>query len=507
MGLFKLIKESFDSALDDVKKDLDETKQQLCDAVGIKNNQKSDAKKAVQKPLHESASKPASKAKSVNFDWNQLLNCTSIEIPEGVTEIPKDLKFNYKNSYGGRLMDALENLTSIVFPSTLVRIGEMAFHNCPRLSSIDFSKCLNLEIIEQQAFDMCPLVDVDFSNCTSLVTIGSGTFSDCKLEKVDLTRCTNLKEIGSYAFNNNNLSEIIIPDSVVHIGEKAFSGNNLSGIVIPDSVERVGREAFSYNENLVKYTIGVSAKWPAQKNSSDSPFYELPNLKEIIFRSMVVEALGTYDMKKLKKVVLADTVKEIGDNAFRYFNSIAEISIPDSVTVIGNDAFANTNIRELVLPSELMEIGRIGRMEKIRRLDFSKVSKLEVIPEEFLSWNSTLTDLVLPIGLRKIEEKLIGGSFPIRAPFNRLFLPPTIEVVEDLNGANLEIYCFSPHIDELGSMVNTIVNHKFSSFQNHLFVLPEYLDSYKAQLKAEGVSEIFLSIDVIPEELRYYYDN
>ena len=41
----------------------------------------------------------------------------------------------------------------------------------------------------------------------------------------------------------------------------------------------------------------------------------------------------------------------------------------------------------------------------------------------------------------------------------------------------------------------------------HLYVLPQYLDLYKAQREAEDVSEDLLIIDVIPDEYLYFYDN
>jgi hypothetical protein len=40
-----------------------------------------------------------------------------------------------------------------------------------------------------------------------------------------------------------------------------------------------------------------------------------------------------------------------------------------------------------------------------------------------------------------------------------------------------------------------------------LFVLPQYLDNYLAQRKAERIPEDVLIIQEIPEEFQYYYDN
>ena len=66
-----------------------------------------------------------------------------------------------------------------------------------------------------------------------------------------------VEHIGTNAFHMNNLTSVIIPDSVVSIGPCAFRGNLLTSVTIPDSVTSIGDRAFESNL-LTSVTISNS---------------------------------------------------------------------------------------------------------------------------------------------------------------------------------------------------------------------------------------------------------
>lgn len=61
--------------------------------------------------------------------------------------------------------------------------------------------------------------------------------------------------IGFGAFDRNNLTSLVIPDSVTDIADYAFLGNKLTNAVIPDSVNRIGNSAFYSNEITNVYIL------------------------------------------------------------------------------------------------------------------------------------------------------------------------------------------------------------------------------------------------------------
>jgi hypothetical protein len=121
-------------------------------------------------------------------------------------------------------------------------------------------------------------------------------------------------------------------------------------------------------------------------------------------------------------------------------------------------------------------------------------------------------------------------AFAEMEKLKRLFLPPTLESIGDLGLKSVSIYCFSPSLEELEPIVYgwddddddewdeedledldedelEELKEEKKKIKINLFVLPQYLDSYIAQRKAERIPENVLIIQEIPEEYRYYYDN
>jgi len=388
---------------------------------------------------------------------------TSVIVPEGVTEI------------GDSAFDRRMEIESVILPASLKSLGDYTFYGCTNLKTVDLSQCAQLESIGKSAFESCT-----------------------NLDTVDLSQCAHLESIG----------------------EKSFASTGITSIVIPDKVEHIGKRAFAYNKQLMSAIIGCSAKdyGDYDEHRSEGIFRDCPNLVDLTFKSRVAEYTGAKTIKRvtfcntvnevgkwavsecpgLEEVVIADSVTRIGYAAFGGCENLSSIVLPDSISEIDDGTFHETKLAEIVFPRELRKIGFLGTLSKLRKLDFSKVTKLSVIPEDFIDEAPKLKTLTIPIGVITIEENIGGENL------HQLFLPPTIKEVQDINQVDLDIYCFSPSIEELGLMVDEIEDEQKA---NRLHVLPEYLESYKAQRDAEGISSKILIIDEIPEELRYYYDN
>ncbi len=492
----------------------------------------------------ESADENSSFGFTLEFGNSERKNLERVVIPASLKSIEeyaysgceklKEVDFSQctdLEEIGKNAFNDCKSLERVVLPASLKFIKDSAFYGCENLKEVDFSQCTHLEEIGDHSFDRCENLErVDFSQCTHLEEIGERSFLYCgSIERVALP--PSLKSIKDSAFSHcKNLKEIDFSQCthLEEIGSSAFHGCRFSNIFIPDYVKTIGSSAFSDNGKIESVTIGKSATGYGNYTQSEdnaSGILKGCSIHELTIKAEAAEYIGAqsitkvvlcdtvkelrkwafYECGQLEEIVIPDSVTKIGIAAFWAASSLSSVVIPDSVTEIEEAAFDKTNLKTIVFPKELESLGRFGNMEYLRRLDFSKVTKLKVIPQEFLYGVPKLRELTLPMGVVTIKDHFGGENL------NTLFLPPTVEEVGEV-GYNMSIYCFSPELETLTAIADGAQDAKDSEdvkdgdLANRLYVLPEYLDDYKRLQKKERISEDLLKIDIIPDDELHHYD-
>ena len=229
-----------------------------------------------------------------NIAQNTFKDCsslTSVTIPNTVTSIGK-------NAFSG-----CSNLTSVMIPNSVTQIGYAAFYNCSNLSSVQIPDAIT--IIDDYTFFGCnSLTSIIIPN--SVTNIGYAAFAKC-----------------------SNLSSVLIPESVTNIEDYAFSGcNNLTSVELPESVIGIG--------------VGVFV----MEFEKDGIRYERINNKEarVVYNKNNVY---TGDII-IPTIVNTLTVTSIADGAFHNCN-LNSITIPESVTSIGSDAFLGCSPQKVMI--------------------------------------------------------------------------------------------------------------------------------------------------------------
>jgi len=140
--------------------------------------------------------------------------------------------------------------------------------------------------------------------------------------------------IGNSAFYTcDNITTIVIPDSVTNIGDFAFALTGLTDVVIPNSVTSIGLEAFCKCTNLTSVVLP---------------------------KGLTSIADGTFsDCSSLGSITIPSTVVSIGNSAFRHC-SLTGITIPNSVIRIGDDAFIYCSLISVDIPSSVASIGELA---------------------------------------------------------------------------------------------------------------------------------------------------
>jgi len=309
---------------------------------------------------------------------------TEFVVPEGVEEIGKDAFSSNKQ------------LTKITLPSTLKTIGEGAFSNTS-LKEIVFPA--SMKTIPKGILDSTQVEKIVLSE--GVEEIGDYAFANNKLLKSVVFPST-LKKIGRAAFKNSNIESVTLPSGLEEIAEEAFSYNKLSAVTLPTYLKTLGDHAFS-NNNLKEVTL------PSRLEVLGTAFVDNSELSKITFSEGLKEIRGAsysspsaFSGTSIKSVVLPKSLEKIGDGAFYDLKGLAEISIPENVTSIGNEAFYNTGLTSIDLPANLKTIGRYAFSgTKLKKVVLP--SQVETIGDRAFSIES-LESVHIPRSLKSISS-------------------------------------------------------------------------------------------------------
>ena len=270
------------------------------------------------------------------------------------------------------------SLTSITIPNSVTNIGISAFYGCSSLLSISIPN--NVTNIDNNAF----------RGCTSLTSV---------------TIPNSVMSIGDYAFYGcTGLTSITIPNRVTYIGEYTFKGcTSLTSVTIGESVSEIGKSAFESCTSL------TSVVWNAIHCVNfiipDAPF---PNsVTSFTFGEKVehVPAYLCYDMSVLASITIPNSVTSIGGDAFSGCSSLTSVTIPNSVTSIGNDAFYGcSSLTSVAIPSSVTSIGESAFEGCSSLTSVTIPESVRSIGNSAFSGCSSLTSITIPNSIRSIGD-------------------------------------------------------------------------------------------------------
>ncbi len=181
-------------------------------------------------------------------------------------------------------------INSVVIEEGIYSIGNNAFQNCPNLKSVSLPE--------------------------SIICIGTQAFQECP-----------------------SLKTITLPSSVISIEDSAFdisdsSDSQISAIVVPGSYA-----GFYCKQNGIQFVYA--------DNTSDSVSWKLNDEGTLIISGNgYMDNYGSMppwinDKDNIKNIVIEEGIYSISDYVFRNYPALTNVTLPESVLFIGENAFAD----------------------------------------------------------------------------------------------------------------------------------------------------------------------
>ena len=293
---------------------------------------------------------------------------------------------------------------AVKFPSTLKRIGDLAFTGCTSLESVSipdsveyigygaFALCTSLanpvlpaslKTLCGQAFAFCPFDGelklpngIEYIGTEAFARANSNSISDemGRISSVEFPK--SLKFIGVKAFAYNSIESIKIPktlkswdgamaycrtlknvefeDGWTSIAAQAFDNcKSLESITLPDSIKRIEREAFNDCLELKEVIVSENSNIEFVGNRA----FAYTKITNADFAQRAELGNGAFRKTMVTSFAFTKNQKIIPGYLFTDCKNLSEISFEDGVITIGPGAFENTAVKNVVMPDSIVDFG------------------------------------------------------------------------------------------------------------------------------------------------------
>ena len=249
---------------------------------------------------------------------------------------------------GNSAFERCDSLYSITLPESVLRIGSNAFYNCESLHSINIPS--KVKLIAENAFEYCLNLE-SIIIPASVDSIGDWAFNYTGLKNVIIEDGDNILKLwgwGYYSvFNGSPLESIYLGRNYITSESRPFRDfPTIKTAIVGDKVTALQDEEFRNDRGLRTVRLGANIT-----DIGNYAFSECDTLYEIrLPESLLCIGEGAfYSCDSLFSINIPSKVNLIAANAFEYCRDLESITIPASVDSIGDWAFNNTGLKNVII--------------------------------------------------------------------------------------------------------------------------------------------------------------
>lgn len=276
---------------------------------------------------------------------------------------------------------------------SVTAIGMKAFAYCNSLTSVTIPETVN--IIGYFAFFECSgLTGISIPETVTI--IDDGAFKGC-----------------------SRLASVTIPRSVTRLGYEAFSGcSDLTSVTIPKAITHIGARAFSYCEGLTSLNVENGNETYDSRDNCNAIIETTSNAmiaacqNTVIPNSVTAIIYAFAGCSSLASVTIPNSVTWIGNEAFSGCSGLTSVSIPNSVTVIAPFAFFEcSGLTSVDIPNSVIIIDD-GAFKSCTRLTSVTIPKsVTRIGADAFANCTGLTSVTIPNTITTISSGMFASCY------------------------------------------------------------------------------------------------
>lgn len=331
---------------------------------------------------------------------SQLLYCLpsvqgDVVIPEGVSSIAN-----------GAFIGC-SSITGVTIPSTILSVGECAFYNTD-IKAVTFKGLTigNTDVtIGKYAFRGCDdLASVTFEQGNRVANIGDGAFYGCS-DLTSIALPVNLKKVGAQAFRDcNYITEVdmsAVTGEVVFGSDAFYNCSRLGTLTLPKNVKELPG-IFGGCSALTQVTVDENNQY-------------FTSIDGVLFDKGVTTLLFYPQSRTDSTYAIPDTVTTISDGIFAGNGNLESITIGKNVTKIGDGAFRESALSEIIFEAdgtEPLEIGAYAfyELDTYNTFSVSLPDRTKKVGEYAFAENRYLSSFTFNEGLEEVSDYMLYNA-------------------------------------------------------------------------------------------------